>query len=245
MYYFASDVHLGAGDAEHSARIERRFNAWLDAVSRDADEVWLLGDIFDFWFEYGRVVPRGFVRTLGRLADMTDRGIRVVMLTGNHDMWMRGYLESECGVEVYTVPVYADMAGHKLFIAHGDNMQIDGEPMLKFLNALFRSGVVRTLFSWLVHPDIAMRFGRWWSGRSRKAHGGRPDASVLEPLRAYAAELGRTEGVDCCIFGHFHLADDRMAGDVRAVFLSDWTREPVYAEMTQTGELTLKIFEEQ
>ena len=100
MIYFASDIHLGAGGRDATRRIERRFDAWLDRVADDAEAIFLLGDLFDFWFEYREVAPRGFVRTLGRLAALTDRGVRVVLLTGNHDMWVRDYLSAECGLEV-------------------------------------------------------------------------------------------------------------------------------------------------
>ena len=152
MYYFASDIHLGAGD-EHSARaVERRFVAWLDKVSGDAEAIFLVGDIFDFWFEYRRVVPKGFVRTLGKLAELTDRGVRVVFFTGNHDMWVGDYLTRECGMEVYTSPQVMTLAGKKVFIAHGDNMNIDGQPMLKLLNRIFRSRTLKWLFSWACIP---------------------------------------------------------------------------------------------
>ena len=104
MYYFASDILLGAGGPAAARAVEKRFVAWLDEVSRDADAVLILGDLFDFWFEYKRVVPKGFVRVLGKLCELTDRGIRVVFMTGNHDMWVRDYFEAECGVEVYTSP---------------------------------------------------------------------------------------------------------------------------------------------
>ena len=95
MYYFASDIHLGAGGPAAARAVEKRFVAWLDEVSRDADAVFILGDLFDFWFEYKRVVPKGFVRVLGKLCELTDRGIRVVFMTGNHDMWVRDYFEAE------------------------------------------------------------------------------------------------------------------------------------------------------
>lgn len=242
MYYFASDVHLGAGGIESAVRREARFTAWLDAVSRDAKEIWLLGDIFDFWFEYRKVVPKGFVRTLGRLAELSDRGIRIVCVTGNHDMWMRDYLAAECGVEVYTEPLFAELAGRKFYIAHGDNMKIEGKIGLKVMNAIFRSSAARFLFSWCVHPDLALKFGQWWSGKSRKSHGGVSDAKILDPLTEYAAELGRDYGVECCIFGHFHLPAERISEGVRVLFLGDWSAEPSYAAMTADGELTLKTF---
>ena len=240
MYYFASDIHLGAGDETTARRTEARFTAWLDEVSHDAEAVFLLGDIFDFWFEYGRVVPKGFVRTLSKLADMTSRGIRVVFLTGNHDMWVGDYLEKECGVEVHTRPMFVELAGKRLFVAHGDNMKIDGQPALKFMNAVFRSKTLRFLFSWLVHPDLAVRFGRWWSGKSRKSHGAATDRSTLEPLTEYAGELGRAHGLDCCIFGHMHIAADISAENLRVLFLGEWEVAPAYAVLSDDGSLTLE-----
>ena len=194
MYYFASDIHLGAGDEQSARAVERRFVAWLDTVARDAEAIFLVGDIFDFWFEYRRVAPKGFVRTLGKLAELTDRGVRVVFFTGNHDMWVGDYLTRECGMEIYTSPQVMTLSGKKVFIAHGDNMNIDGQPMLKLLNRVFRSRTLKWLFSWGVHPDLAMKFGHWWSGKSRKRHnasddeavrtgrGGGFDASLTEPL---------------------------------------------------------------
>lgn len=258
MYYFASDVHLGAGGKSESTRTERRFTAWLDEVSHDAKEIWLLGDIFDFWFEYRTVVPKGCVRTLCKLAELSERGIRIVWLTGNHDMWMHDYLTEECGIEVFTKPVFAEIAGRRMFVAHGDNMQIKGKPMLRLMNWGFRSRVIRFLFSWLVHPDLALMFGRWWSSQSRKSHkqdksdelqeaaNSKTDQkSILEPLKRYAGELGGTEGVECCIFGHFHIADDSMSGDTRVVFLGDWSKTPTYAKITDEGVITLLTFDEQ
>lgn len=242
MYYFVSDIHLGAGgDLQSTHRAERRFTAWLDRISSDAKAVYLLGDIFDFWFEYHNVVPKGYVRTLAKLAELTERGVRVVFFTGNHDMWVGDYLSRECGVEVHTEPMLADIAGKRLFIAHGDNMKIDGKPLLKFMNAVFRSRVIRFLFSWLVHPDLAMWFGRWWSGKSRKSHGGEDiSPAMLDPLTEYAAEVGSKEGADYCIFGHLHLADNRQAGSARAIFLNDWSRDPVCAVMDDAGDIRLE-----
>ena len=161
MIYFASDIHLGAGDPATARCTERRFTAWLDAVSRDAEAIYLLGDLFDFWFEYRRVVPQGFVRTLGKLAELTDRGVRVVFFTGNHDMWVGDYLHRECGVEIHTEPQVVTLAGKRLFLAHGDNINVGHLPWLCFMNRVFRSRPLRWLFSWGVHPDWAVKFGRW------------------------------------------------------------------------------------
>lgn len=119
-HYFASDIHLGAGGEAFAGETERRFVAWLDDAAKDAESIFLVGDLFDFWFEYREVVPKGFVRTLGKLAELTDRGVRVVFFTGNHDMWVGDYLARECGVEVYTSPQRFCLNGKHLFIAHGD-----------------------------------------------------------------------------------------------------------------------------
>ena len=244
MYYFASDVHLGAGDRETAISTERRFVSWLDAVSHDAKEIWLLGDIFDFWYEYRQVVPKGFVRTLGKLAELSDKGVKIIFLTGNHDMWVGDYFAKECGVEILTKPLCVNRAGKKLFIAHGDNLAIKGKPMLKLMNWGFRSRFVRFVFSALFPKNAAVAFGKWWSGRSRKSHGGIYDRSILEPLREYGAELCRRQGLDGCIFGHLHIADDQTIGDSRILFLSDWVDVPTYAVLTDEGELTLKTYEQ-
>ncbi len=239
MYYFASDIHLGAGGRESARRVERRFVEWLDSVGEDAETIYLLGDIFDFWYEYRRVVPKGFVRTLAKLSELTSRGVRVVFLTGNHDMWVRDYLAEECGVEIYTKPIFEEIAGRRLFLAHGDNMKIDGQPMLKAMNRLFRSKVVRALFSWLLHPDLALKFGHWWSGKSRKSHGETPK-DVNHALVEYVGELTTRERVDVVVFGHTHNAEMHECNGAKVLFLGEWEQKPVYAAMSADGAVELK-----
>ena len=246
MVYFTSDVHLGGGGPEVARRVERQFVAWLDAVSADAEAVVLLGDIFDFWFEYREVVPRGFVRTLGRLAAMTDRGIRVLFFTGNHDQWMRDYLARECGVEVYTAPRVVTLCGQRLFLAHGDNMNIGERPALRLLNAVFRSRLLRWLFSWGVHPDWAMRFGHAWSAHSRRKHirQGPPPVSLTDPLVEYARRYAarNRDAVDHFVFGHMHVARDYREGSLHTVHLGCWERGPVYARLDEADNLRLEHF---
>lgn len=255
MIYFASDIHLGAGSEEAARATERLFVRWLDEAARDAEAIFLVGDIFDFWFEYKRVVPKGFVRTLGKLAELTDRGIRVVFFTGNHDMWVTDYLTRECGVEICTAPQLMTLAGRRIFIAHGDNMRIDGQPMLKLLNRIFRSRTLRVLFSWGLHPDLALKFGHWWSGKSRKSHnaadrravetgkGGGFDASLTEPLIDYARDYARSHEVDHFVFGHMHYARDYREGALHVVNLGCWEKNPAYAVLDDAGEMTLKRLE--
>lgn len=255
MWYFASDIHLGAGGEEFARSNERRFVEWLDRAASDAEAIFLVGDVFDFWFEYRRVVPKGFVRTLGKLAELTDRGVRVVFFTGNHDMWVTDYLTRECGVEVCTSPQLMDLGGRKVFIAHGDNMNIQGQPMLQLLNRVFRSRTLRWCFSWGVHPDLALKFGHWWSGRSRKSHNAADDAAVCdrkgdgfgpsltEPLIRYARDYAATHAVDHFVFGHMHFARDYRDGALHVVNLGGWEKNPSYAVLDKQGALTLKTLD--
>ena len=243
MIYFVSDIHLGCGDKMQQRRTERAFCRWLDSIAEDAERLYLLGDVFDFWFEYHTVVPQGFVRVLARLAELSDRGVEVVFYTGNHDMWCLDYLTRECGVRVEYAPKVELVAGRRVHLAHGDNMNIKGEPMLKFMNGLFRSEVTRWLFRWLIHPDIAALLGRCFSGKSRKSHGNEiPPMSVLDPLIEYAEEHSALNaGVKTYIFGHMHKPHHRV-GDVEVLFLSDWSRdEATYAVMDSHG-IELKRF---
>ena len=237
-YYFASDIHLGAGDTATARAVERRFVEWLDAIAPTAKGVFLLGDVFDFWFEYRKVVPQGFVRVLGRLARMTDKGIRVVLITGNHDMWVGDYLRRECGIEVYTKPICVELSSRRLFLAHGDNMNIKRQPMLRLMNWAFRSRVLRFLFSWLIHPDLAVGFGRWWSGSSRKSHGDERDERYLAPLKEFAANDSKRGETDCYIFGHMHIVS--QSEQPQCYFLGDWPYQPNWLEMDEAGNITQK-----
>ena len=244
MIYFVSDIHLGCADAAVSRRAERAFCRWLDMVAKDAKAIYLLGDIFDFWFEYRTVAPQGYVRVLGRLAELTDRGVEVVFYAGNHDMWCLDYLMRECGVRVVLKPQVESIAGRSVHLAHGDNMNIKGQPMLRLMNSLFRSGVARWLFRWLIHPDFSMRLGRMFSGKSRKSHSNEiPSLAVLEPLKQYAKEHHKANGdVATYIFGHMHIPHHAVCEDVEMLFLSDWSREEAtYAQMDGSS-VELKTF---
>jgi UDP-2,3-diacylglucosamine hydrolase len=244
MYYFTSDVHLGAGDETFSRRTEQRFVKWLDKVAEDADAIFLVGDIFDFWFEYGRVIPKGFVRVLGKLAELTDRGVKIYFFIGNHDMWCRDYLEKECGVKTFFKPQHMTLAGKEVFIAHGDNMNVGNQPMLRLMNTCFRSRILRKLFSWCVHPDLALKFGQWWSGKSRKSHlKDHITPSSLEFLIDYARDYKRHNATtDYVVFGHMHYPYDHAEEHLRVLFLSNWDAEVKYAAMDGEGRISLKTF---
>lgn len=235
MIYFASDIHLGSGDRQTQRATEQRFVKWLRSIEPTAEVLFLVGDIFDFWFEYNRVVPKGFVRTLAQLAHMTDSGIRVVMITGNHDMWVGDYLTTECGIELYTKPQIFTLAGKKILVSHGDNTNIKGQPLLKLINAIFRSKTLRVIFSWIIHPDLFLSFGQWWSGSSRKAHKMQTDLRYLNPLIEYAKGY-EDKSVEHFIFGHIHIPHQCE----KITFLGNWADGCSWAELDSNGSIELK-----
>ena len=239
MHYFVSDIHLGSGSVAEQRRVERLFLDFLTKIEGDAESLYLVGDIFDFWFEYKRVVPKGFVRVLGRLAELSDKGVKIVMLTGNHDMWVGDYLTNECGIELYTKPQTIIVADKTLFVAHGDNMNIKGQPVLRVMNAMFRSKCLRKIASWLIHPDCFMRFGQWWSGKSRKSHNTDYGSEVLEHLVDYAVKYGSQHEVDYFVFGHLHYAADIKTTE-RILFMGDWHSQPSYVVLDNNGKIELK-----
>lgn len=239
MYYFVSDIHLGSGDIAEQRRVEREFLDFLTEIEPKVKGLFLVGDIFDFWFEYKEVVPKGFVRVLGRLAELSDKGVEITMLTGNHDMWVGDYLTQECGITLYTTPQRFNIAGKELFVAHGDNMNINGKPVLRLMNKMFRSEGLRKCASRLIHPDHFIRFGKWWSGKSRKSHGEVQNIKVLQPLINYAAEYAKENNVDYFIFGHMHYSADVVAAQ-RVLFMGDWHTQPSYITLDNDGKIELK-----
>ena len=239
MHYFVSDIHLGSGSKAEQKQVESRFLDFLSQIEADAESLYLVGDIFDFWFEYKQVVPKGFVRVLGRLAELSDKGVKIVMLTGNHDMWVGNYLTEECGITIYTKPQTVTIAGKSLFVAHGDNMNIKGQPLLQLMNAMFRSKTLRWLASGLIHPNCFMRFGKWWSGKSRKSHSEDYGPEVLDYLVDYALEYGAKTKIDYFVFGHLHYAAD-VKSNQRILFMGDWLNQPSYVKLDNDGKIELK-----
>ncbi|HRH39401.1 MAG TPA: UDP-2,3-diacylglucosamine diphosphatase, partial [Flavobacteriales bacterium] len=164
--YFLSDFHLGAPDAASSLAREKRVCAFLHEAAKDAEEIILLGDVFDFWFEYRHAVPPGYARLLGKLAELYDRGIAVHLFTGNHDMWIRDHLPRMTGVILHRDPVVREIGGKRFYIAHGDGLG-PGDHSYKFVRKLFRSSACQWLFARL-HPNLGIAFGERWSAHSRK-----------------------------------------------------------------------------
>jgi len=228
--YFASDNHLGAPDQKSSLPREKKFVRWLDEIKGDAAALFLLGDLFDFWFEYKTVVPKGFVRVLGKLAEIRDSGIPVYFFVGNHDLWMRDYLESELNIDVYYEPKSFEFNNKKFFIGHGDGKG-PGDKGYKRMKKVFTNPLFKWLFRWL-HPDIGLRLGQHLSVKN-KLISGEEDKKFLgdekEWLAQYARRKLETEHFDYFIFGHRHLPMEIRINDHSVYFnLGDWISHYTY-----------------
>lgn len=242
MYYFASDMHLGSGTPEECRARERALVEWLDRIAPTATAIFLVGDVFDFWFEYKRVVPKGFTRLLGKLSELTDKGVEIHLFAGNHDMWQRDYLEKECGLRVHLGAETLDLGGKKVYICHGDDIysrHLGG--WTRVMNATFRSRVTRWLFSHLIHPDFALRFGQGWSYDSRKSKSiALPFLGKEDPLVVEAEKINSSDRVDYFVFGHIHCAERyKLTAGGEAIFLGHWFDGATYATLDQEGEMRL------
>lgn len=209
---------------------EKKVVNWLNSVSCDAKEIYLLGDIFDFWWEYKLVVPRGFTRFLGTISSITDSGIPVHFFTGNHDMWVGDYLSTECGMIIHTGPVTRYFDDKKFHLAHGEGLGTE-DNKYKILLSIFRNKPLRMLYSAL-HPSIGVGIGHRWSLNSRLGKGIRKEflSEDKEDLIRYAKSVLRNEKIDYFIFGHRHLGITyplREGSEV--IFLGDWIKKGSYA----------------
>lgn len=242
--YFASDFHLGVAGATSSQEREKKIVRWLDQISGDAEAIYIVGDVFDYWFEYRTVVPKGYLRLLGKLAELRDRGLPVTFFTGNHDMWMFGYFETELGIPVLREPILREFNGKTILIGHGDGLG-PGDHGYKFIKKVFAQPVCQWLFARL-HPNLGIRLMRFFSGQSREVTRG--DESYLgkekEWLVHYCEDTLKDKQIDYFIFGHRHLPLDITLsnGRSRYVNLGDWLHYCSYAEF-DGHELHLRFFE--
>lgn len=230
-YYFLSDAHLGTRVVRDARAHEQKVVDWLDMAKLDATEIFLLGDIFDFWFEYKMVVPKGFTRLFGKLREITESGIPVHFFVGNHDLWTFGYLEQEVGLIVHMAPLTIELGGKQFFLAHGDGLGDKSRPF-SFIRALFHSKTVQRLFRSLVPSSWALNFGFRWSESNRRKHDKR-DVKFLgedrEPLVLFAKHHSLNHAIDFYIFGHRHIVLNLMlASKARVVILGDFMREFSY-----------------
>ncbi len=204
--YFASDQHFGAPTPELSKPREAKFLAWLDEIKQDAQVLFLMGDLFDFWHEWKYVVPKGYVRILGKLAELKDSGIDIYFFVGNHDLWMKDYLEEEIGIPVFYKKQYYEISGKNFLLAHGDGLG-PGDKGYKRMKKLFTNPVAQWFFKWL-HPDIAMRIAVYFSTKN-KMISGVEDMKFLgedkEFLILYSKDKLKSEKIDYFVYGHRHL----------------------------------------
>ena len=230
--YFLSDAHLGSLAIDHSRMHERRLVRFLDSIKNKAAAIYLLGDMFDFWYEFKYVVPRGYTRFLGKLSELSDMGVEIHYFTGNHDIWAFDYLEKECGVILHKQPLTTEIYGKIFLLAHGDGLG-DPDKKFKFLRALFHSKVCQFLFS-SIHPQWSMWLGLTWAKHSRMKRNNNEEPPYMgenrEHLVLYTKEYIKTHpDVDYFIYGHRHIEIDlQLSRKSRMIVLGDWITQFSY-----------------
>ena len=245
--YFASDLHLGTPTYVASRTRENRFIQWLDTIEKDAQAIYIIGDIFDFWHEYKTVVPKGFVRLLGKLAAMADAGIAIHIFTGNHDMWMQDYFEKEIGAKVYFQPIQIIINQHLFFIGHGDGLG-PKDYKYKMLKKVFANKICQWAFRW-IHPDIGMGIANYFSYKSRYGHDEVAVEKFLgeenEWLIQYCKRKLQTVSADFFVFGHRHLPlDFQLNEKSRYINTGDWLHFCSYA-VYDGAEMQLCYFKQE
>ncbi|MDR1337276.1 MAG: UDP-2,3-diacylglucosamine diphosphatase [Tannerella sp.] len=244
--YFTADAHLGNRYAADPQAAEKKLVRWLDSIRDDAGAVYFLGDMFDYWYEYKYVVPRGHVRFLGKLAELADRGVEIHLFIGNHDIWMFDYLPREIGARIHQGPLTVDLLGRRFYLAHGD--EVGRRPLtFRFLQAMFRNKVCQFFYSG-IHPRWTFGFARRWSLNSRKTgmEKRRQTASNrrVAALTDFAETCARTHpDIRFFIFGHLHILLDReLTATSRLLFAGDWMQYFSYIRW-DGDRLTLNRFE--
>lgn len=241
--YFASDFHLGAPDLASSHEREKRIVRWMESIKADCAELFLVGDLFDAWYEYKRVVPKGFVRLLSKIAEFTDAGIPVHVFSGNHDVWMFGYLTDECGAKIYHQPIQREWNGKKFFIGHGDGLG-PGEGRYKFMKAGFRNKILQWIYS-RFHPNFGLWLANYYSGKGyeKKESQSKYFGDDKEYLMQFCKSTLEKEHYDYFIFGHRHLPlDKEVSKNSRYINLGDWLKYNSYG-VFDGKEFELKTFE--
>ena len=229
--YFISDIHLGMSPKENSPRREKLVVEWMESIRKDARELWLLGDTFDYWYEYRKVVPRGFVRFLGKLAQLSDEGVEIHLFTGNHDVWIFDYLPAEIGVTIHRNTLLKQWHDKTFLLGHGDGL-LASDHSYRLLQRIFKSRCMQWLYS-QIHPNGSIAFAQWWSQLSRN----KKDAQIpflgidKEHQLIYAREkLTEKPDISYFIFGHRHIPFDiQIAPDSRVICLGDWISNFTYA----------------
>jgi len=241
--YFAADFHLGAPSAEESLHREKKVVSWLSSIQETAAHIFILGDIFDFWFEYRYTIPKGFTRLLAQFIHLRDQGIPITFFTGNHDMWMFGYFEEEFNIQIFKKPVTFILNNKKFLIGHGDGLG-PGDRRYKIIKKIFENKTAQWVFQW-IHPNFGIRLARYWSKRSRhrnlikdqKFHG--DDEWLLNFCKKTEDHIHH----DFYIFGHRHLPlDIQINSKSRYINTGDWINSYTFVEF-DGEDVSLKNYE--
>ena len=223
--YFVSDVHLGAPALNNNREREILFTRWLDEIKNDVEELYLLGDIFDFWYEYKKVIPRGFSRVIGRIAEISDKGVPVHFFQGNHDLWAYDYFSTEFGVELHRKEIVKEIRGKKFFLAHGDGLDKADKGYI-LLKKIFTNRNIQWLFSRL-HPNFAFWLAHKWSASRRlsKVNSEEVFMADMDGMYKFAADFLKSEAVDYFVMGHRHkMVDEKIDEHSRFILLGDWIK---------------------
>ena len=238
--YFASDFHLGSPDKQSSLIREKKICTWLDSIKEEASEIYLVGDIFDFWFEYKNVIPKGFERLKGTLANLTDSGIKIHFFPGNHDLWTFGYLQNELGLIVHYKPLITNINNKTFYITHGDGLGQGGNSF-KILKAIFSNSICQQLFS-MIHPSIGVYIAQLWSKRSRLKGENINKDKLKESLISHSKIILQNKNINYFIYGHIHEPIEiDLSPSSKYINLGDWITHFSYLEFHENN-LLFKYF---
>lgn len=233
--YFASDLHLGAPNFNESLKREKHFVSWLDNIKPSTKALYLVGDIFDFWFEYKHAIPKGYIRLLGKLAEFADEGIPIFIFTGNHDLWYKSYFPDQFGAIVYSKPIQVEIYNKHFYVAHGDGLG-PGDHGYKFLKSILTNPLCKWLFERL-HPNFGIGLANFSSGMSRHANEKRDPMEVYrgkkESLFIHAKEvIANNPAINYFVFGHRHVPiNESIDKNSRMIILGDWINHFTYLKV--------------
>ncbi|WP_317044157.1 UDP-2,3-diacylglucosamine diphosphatase [Ichthyobacterium seriolicida] len=228
--YFASDQHFGIPNRKESLKREKIFVGWLDSIKKDAQVLFLLGDMFDFWFEYKHVIPKGFTRVLGKLAELSDSGIRIYFFAGNHDFWMCSFFEKELNISIFNSEKEIHINNNSFFIAHGDGLGTKSKKY-KIIRKLLHSRICQSLF-YLIHPDLSFRIANYFSNRNKNKYCKSENVFTgedREELILFSREKLKEKHFDYFVFGHRHMALEFKLSEKSTYFnTGDWVKDYTY-----------------
>lgn len=241
--YFLSDLHLGASYMKDSREREKRIVSFLDSIKENADSIFLLGDILDYWYEYKHVVPRGYVRFFGKLAELADSGVKIVWMKGNHDIWLFDYFPEELGIEIADGYIIEKLHGYKCFLSHGDGVG-KLKPSFRFIRGVFRNRICQRLYAG-IHPRWTVPFAYGWSNHSRMEGDKKPvgEDKILRNIKEFSENFSKEHpDIRYFIYGHAHVvAKEKISGHAEMIVLGEWIKTFSYGRLNEEGLELLKF----